>query len=136
MLELLEYAKVKPAVNQFEVHPYNQRTALVKLCQEKGIAVNAYSPLGGKGNDGQVTDELLKDPVLKTIASSYKKTIPQVILRWNLQRGITPIPKASSQKRIHENYDVFGFELSDADMSAIAKLDRGQFVILDADQLA
>jgi len=134
--ELLTFAKVKPAVNQFEIHPYNQRAKLVKLCQDEGIAVNAYSPIGGKGNDKQVTDELLKDPVLKKIADKYKKTIPQVILRWHLQRGITPIPKASSQKRIQENYDVFGFQLDDTDMGEIAKLERGQFAILDADTLA
>lgn len=134
--ELLNYAKIKPIVNQIEIHPYNQRSDLVKFCKSKGIAVEAYSPLGGKGSQAQVTDELLNDPVLKSIANVYGRTVPQVILRWLLQRGTTPIPKASSEGRIHENYDVFQFALNDADMNAISKLDRGQFVIFDADTLA
>jgi diketogulonate reductase-like aldo/keto reductase len=134
--EILSYATIKPTVSQFEIHPYNQRENLVKWCQSQGIAVNAYSPIGGKGNEGDVTDELLSDPVLQKIADSHGKTIAQVILRWHLQRGVTPIPKASSQERIHENRDVFGFELSDADMSAIKGLERGKYVLTDADTFA
>jgi len=134
--ELLEYAKVKPAVNQFEVHPFNQRTQLIHLCHSEGIAVQAYSPLGGKGNNGQVTDELLRNGLLKNIAVAHLKTVPEVILRWHLQRGVTPIPKSSTPARIRENFDVFDFELTQEEMDAIAKLDKGQFVILDADLLA
>jgi diketogulonate reductase-like aldo/keto reductase len=137
--ELLKYAETYPAVNQIEIHPYNQREELVKLCQSNGIAVNAYSPLGGKGGkdrEAQVTDELLKDPVLTKIADSYSKTVAQVILRWHLQRGITPIPKASSRGHIGENAEVYDFALTDEDMSAIKGLERGKFVILDDEKLA
>merc|ERR1712176_541054 len=77
--ELLGYAKVKPSVNQFEVHPYNQRTELVKMCKAEGIAVAAYSPLGGKGNPGAITDLLLSDAVLKEIGDAHGKTPAQVI---------------------------------------------------------
>merc|ERR1712032_1691195 len=122
--ELLAYAQVKPAVNQFEVHPFNQRTQLIDLCRSEGITVEAYSPLGGKGNDGQVTDELLSNEKLKNIAMAHLKTIPEVILRWHLQRDVTPIPKSSTTARMEENLDVFDFELTEEDMDAIAELDR------------
>jgi len=134
--ELLEYAKIKPAVNQLEVHPFNQQTRLVDLCNSEGISVEAYSPLGGKGNAGQVTDELLSNGLLKRIAVAHLKTVPEVILRWHLQRGITPIPKSSTPTRIQENFDVFDFELTLEEMAAIAKLDRAQFAIFDGDLLA
>ena len=97
--ELLGYAKTKPAVNQIEIHPYNQRTKLVDLCRANGVAVNSYCPIGGRGNKGQVTDALLADPTLVRIAKAHGKTAAQVILRWHLQRGLTPIPKASSKAR-------------------------------------
>jgi diketogulonate reductase-like aldo/keto reductase len=134
--ELLSYAKVRPAVSQFEVHPYNARAPLIELCRREGVAVEAYSPLGGGGNANGVTAELLKDPVLTGIARRKKKTAAQVALRWHLQRGVTPIPKASSRKRIAENLAVFDFELSAAEMDAVSALDRGTFAIFDGDQLA
>ena len=110
--ELLSFVTTKPAVNQFEVHPYNQRDSLVALCEKEGIVVNSYCPLGGRGNKGQVTDSLLKDPALKAIASAHGKTVAQTILRWHLQRGLTPIPKGSSKAHIVENFGVFDFALS------------------------
>jgi diketogulonate reductase-like aldo/keto reductase len=141
--ELLRYANIKPAVNQIEIHPYNQREELVKLCQKEGIAVEAYSPLGGGGfagpssrNQGQLTDQLLADPVLKKIADKYSKSTAQVILRWNLQRGITPIPKASSDQHIQENLKVFDFELADGDMRDIKELERAEFIVMDDEKLA
>eukprot|EP00588_Corethron_pennatum_P005864 CAMPEP_0194285428 /NCGR_PEP_ID=MMETSP0169-20130528/30149_1 /TAXON_ID=218684 /ORGANISM="Corethron pennatum, Strain L29A3" /LENGTH=359 /DNA_ID=CAMNT_0039031543 /DNA_START=72 /DNA_END=1151 /DNA_ORIENTATION=+ len=134
--ELLSYAKVRPAVNQFEIHPYNSRGPLVKLCRREGIAVEAYCPLGGKGNENSVTDELLKDPVLLSVGRAHRKTAAQVILRWHLQRDITPIPKASSKKRIEENQNVYDFSLTAIEMEAIAALNRDQFALFDADELA
>ena len=134
--ELLGYANVKPSVDQFEVHPYNQRPALVSLCRENDIRIMSYCPLGGKGNKGQVTDVLLKDNAIKAIAAAHGKTNAQVILRWHLQRGLTPLPKSSSKAHAVENFDVFDFELADAEMRTIAGLDRGQFALFDADALA
>ena len=134
--ELLSFAKVRPAVNQFEIHPYNSRPELVELCEREGIPVEAYSPLGGKGNRGAVTDLLLKDATLAKAGRAHGKTPAQVALRWSLQRGITPIPKASSKKRIAENLDVFDFELTSEEMRAINSLNRDQFVLFDADDLA
>jgi len=133
--ELLEYAEVPPAVSQFEVHPYNVRQDLVALCEQEGISVNAYSPLGGKGNPKQVTDKLLCDPVITRVAEAHGKTPAQVILRWHLERGITPIPKATARKRLEENFAVFDFKLTPAEVAEISALDRGNFVIMDSEVL-
>jgi len=128
--ELLGYATVRPAVNQVEVHPYNQRRDLEALVRSEGIRFEAYSPLG-KGVIG-----LFDDPVLTSIAGAKNKSVAAVILRWLLQRGITPIPLSRNAARLRENLDVFDFSLTDADMRAIAKLDRGQFVLMDDEKLA
>ena len=130
MKELLGYATVRPAVNQVEVHPYNQRVDLEKLVRSEGIRFEAYSPLG-KGAIG-----LLEDPVLMSIASAKNKSVAAVILRWLLQRGITPIPLSRNEKRIRENLNVFDFALTEDEMLAIAKLERGQFVLMDDEALA
>jgi len=124
--ELLEYAKVKPAVNQFEVHPFNQRNQLIDFCQSEGITVEAYGPLGDQANEGQVKVKLLSNKRLKNIAVAHLKTVPEVILRWHLQRGVIPIPTSSSPARMRENFNVFDFELTQDEMAAIAKLDRSQ----------
>ncbi|CAE7943442.1 unnamed protein product, partial [Symbiodinium necroappetens] len=116
LTELLDYADTLPMASQFEIHPFNTREMLVQKCQQLGIRVNAYSPLGGKGNPNQVTDKLLSLQLLTDIGSAHGKTPAQTILRWHLQRGVTPIPKASSASRLGENFDVFDFELSDQEM--------------------
>ena len=128
--ELLGYATVRPAVNQVEVHPYNQRVGLEKLVRSEGLRFEAYSPLG-KGVIG-----LLEDPLLKRIADAKNKSVAAVILRWLLQRGITPIPLSRNENRLRENLDVFDFALTEDEMRAIAKLDRGQFVLTDDEKLA
>mmetsp|Transcript_29231 Transcript_29231/g.83737 ORF Transcript_29231/g.83737 Transcript_29231/m.83737 type:complete len:369 (+) Transcript_29231:93-1199(+) len=131
--ELLGYAEIRPMASQFEIHPFNARSKLVELCQSEGICVNGYSPLGGKGNPGAVTDKLLSSPVLTRIASAHGKTPAQVILRWHLQRGVTPIPKASTPARLQENYNVFDFSLSDDEMGEITALDRKKFAVMDSE---
>ena len=107
--ELLAYAKIKPAVDQVEVHPYNQRVRLEKLVKSEGIRFEAYSPLG------KSRIALLEDPVLTRIAGTKRKSVAQVILRWLLQRGITPIPLSRNEKRIKENIAVNDFDLTDDD---------------------
>ena len=134
--ELEAYAMSRPAVNQFEVHPYNTRDRLVDYCAKEGILVNSYCPIGGKGNKKQSTDELLKDPKLVEIAAAHGKTPVQTILRWHLQRGLTPVPKASSREHICENIDVYDFELARAEMVAISGLNQDRFTLFDADALA
>lgn len=115
---LLERAEVVPAVNQIELHPWLQQAELREKHHTLGIRTEAWSPLGR----GQV----LSDSVVLALAAEHGRTAAQIILRWHIQLGNIAIPKASSEARIRENLDVFGFELSDRDMAALAELDRGQ----------
>ncbi|HET7782787.1 MULTISPECIES: aldo/keto reductase [Micrococcaceae] len=114
---LLQTAEVVPAVNQIELHPWLQQAELRTQHDGLGIRTEAWSPLGR----GQV----LADPVVRACASEHGKTPAQVILRWHIQLGNIAIPKASSEVRIRENMDIFDFELSARDMTALAGLDRG-----------
>lgn len=115
---LLETAEVVPAVNQIELHPWLQQAELRLKHQALGIRTEAWSPLG-RGH-------VLADPVVLALAAEHGRTAAQIILRWHMQLGNIAIPKASSEARIRENLDVFGFALSDRDMAALAELDRGQ----------
>ncbi|GAB5080509.1 aldo/keto reductase [Arthrobacter sp. AD-310] len=114
---LLQTAEVVPAVNQVELHPWLQQEELRGKHRELGIMTEAWSPLGR----GQV----LADPVVQACAAEHRRTPAQIILRWHVQLGHVAIPKASSEARIRENLDVFGFELSARDMAALAALGRG-----------
>ena len=116
--KLLEDAKIVPAVNQIELHPHFSQQLLAAYCEKLGIAVEAWSPLGGTGGN------LLDDPVLKKIAEKYKKSVAQVVLRWELQSGIITIPKSTHQTRIKDNTELYDFELSAADMKAINDMDK------------
>ncbi|WP_018752480.1 aldo/keto reductase [Paenibacillus sanguinis] len=116
--DLLEEAKVVPAVNQIELHPYLTQKELRTYCQDKGIQVEAWSPLG-QGN-------LLDHDTIKTIASRYNKTAAQVILRWDLQSQIVTIPKSVHEARIAQNANIFDFTLTSEDMEAIDGLNRNQ----------
>lgn len=115
---LLQAAEVVPAVNQVELHPWLQQEELRAKHAELGIRTEAWSPLGR----GQV----LADPVVVACAAEHRKSPAQVILRWHMQLGNIAIPKASTEARIRENLDIFGFELSGRDMAALAGLERGQ----------
>lgn len=119
LAELLDAAEIVPAVNQIEFHPYLQSRPLVASCQAKGIVVEAWSPLMQAG-------ALLTDPVLAAIAGRHGRTVAQVVLRWDLQRGVVTIPKSVHAARIAENAAVFDFLLTPAEMDAIDALDRNQ----------
>lgn len=114
--QLKKTAKVTPAVNQIEVHPYLQQTELVAFCQQHNIHVMAYCPLGS-GVAG-----VLQDPVLVAIASEVGQPVGAVVLQWHVQRGITPIPKSTKPHRIVSNITPPGFELSEGQMERIACL--------------
>ena len=114
---LLQTAEVVPAVNQIELHPWLQQAELREKHEGLGIRTEAWSPLG-RGH-------VLADPVVRACAAEHGRTPAQVILRWHIQLGNIAIPKASSDARIRENLDAFGFELSARDMAALADLDRG-----------
>ncbi|HEY4527410.1 MAG TPA: aldo/keto reductase [Candidatus Paceibacterota bacterium] len=125
LIDLLSYARIKPAVNQIELHPYLQQSALVEFCRFHGIAITAYSPLGSPGNYGNTdlpTPSM--DPVVNGIAKNHKKSPQQIMIRWAMERGTTPIPKSVTPARIQENIAVFDFELSENEMRAIKKIDK------------
>lgn len=106
---------VVPAVNQIELHPRFSQAKLRGIHARMGVLTESWSPLG--------QGKLLEDPLLTRLAASYGKTPAQIILRWHVQLGLLVIPKSVNPQRIAQNLDVFDFELSDADMSAIASLD-------------
>lgn len=114
---LVDETGVTPTVNQVELHPWFQQAELRAVHAELGIATEAWSPLG----QGRSLD----DPVLAAVAARHGVSAAQVILRWHLQLGTILIPKSVTPSRIAANIDLFGFELDDADMAAIAALDSG-----------
>lgn len=116
---------VKPAVNQIELHPFfAQRNALENMA-EFGVCPEAWGPLAeGKHN-------IFAHPILSKIGAKYGKTPAQVALRWNVQRGVVIIPKSVRRERMAENFDIWNFRLSDAEMSEIDTLDLGHSEIID-----
>ena len=122
LTEFLPQVTVMPALVQNEVHPYYQEQDVVQFIQEKGIVVQCWYPLGGRG----YTQALLNDETIAGIAAAHSVSSAQVILRWDLQRGIVVIPSSSNPEHIRENLDLFDFELSDEEMKQIASLDRGE----------
>ena len=117
MVEFCEFNDAKPMVNQMERHPLNQNTELQEWEAKYDIVSEAWAPFG-EGRGG-----LFENPVLAEIAASHSKSTAQVMLRWNLQRGVVVIPKSVHRERMEENLDVFDFELADDEMAQIAALD-------------
>jgi diketogulonate reductase-like aldo/keto reductase len=118
--QLLEQATVVPSINQIEFHPHLQSPDLVDYCTARGIVLEAWRPL----KNGRIVD----DPELSAIAVSHGVTVPQVVLRWMLQRGVVAIPKSVTPSRIAENADLYEFELSAAEIAEINSMDRGDRV--------
>jgi diketogulonate reductase-like aldo/keto reductase len=116
--EMLDRCDVVPAVNQIELHPFNYRSRedVVRLCRERRIVVEGYSPL--------TKTERMGDRALEAIAAAHGKTAAQVLIRWALQHGVVTIPKSTNPDRIRENADVFDFHLSDAEMARLDALDE------------
>ena len=127
LTKLVDRATVMPAVNQIEVHPYFAQLDVQDFCAGHGILTQAWSPIGGitfyrDGSHGSTLD----DPVIGDIATAHGKTPAQVMLRWGLQHGRSVIPKSTKPSRIAENINVFDFELSADEMTAIDGLDSGR----------
>ena len=122
LTEFLPRVTIMPALVQNEIHPYYQERDVVPFIQEKGIVVQCWYPLGGRG----YTAELLGNETIQAIAQAHGVSAAQVVLRWDLQRGIVVIPGSSNPEHIRENLDLFGFELSEEEMRQIAALDRGE----------
>ena len=111
---LISSARIKPMVNQIEYHPYLQQRATLEVCTAHDIAIEAWSPL----MQGHMNDV----PLLQEIGSVHGKSPAQVILRWNIQKGVITIPKSTNQDRIQQNISIFDFELSEQDMQSIDDL--------------
>ncbi|WP_413627920.1 aldo/keto reductase [Fructilactobacillus vespulae] len=116
---------VKPAVNQIEVNPWDQQIEDVKFLKEYGVQTEAWASFAEGKHD------IFKNPVLQEIGDKYHKSIGQVILRWDIQRGIIPLAKSSRAERMQENLAVFDFELSAEDMKLIEKLDKKESQFFD-----
>ncbi len=114
---LIKETGVTPAVNQIEIHPYWINEANVQADKDRGIATEAWSPLGRGSNS-------LKEPVILKLAKKYNKNAGQIILRWHTQRGIVPIPKSSSLVHQRQNLDIFDFKLTDDEIQAINSLNK------------
>jgi len=122
LTSFLPQVTITPALVQNEIHPYYQEQDVVPFIQDKGIVVQCWYPLGGRG----YTAELLGDETICAIAEAHGVSAAQVILRWDLQRGIVVIPGSGNEQHIIENLDLFGFELTEEEMEKIAALDRGE----------
>ncbi|GAW98697.1 aldo/keto reductase [Secundilactobacillus mixtipabuli] len=114
---LINETGVTPAVNQIEIHPYWINEANLQADKERGIATEAWSPLGRGSNS-------LKEPIIQKLAKKYDKNTGQIILRWHTQRGVVPIPKSSSLIHQRQNLDIFDFKLTDTEIQAINFLDK------------
>ncbi len=119
MVDFASFNRIRPMVNQVETHIYNQQKTALDYAAKYGIRLEAWAPFGeGRGGTFQ-------DPVIREIGERLGKTPAQVMLRWNIQRGVVVIPKSVHRERMEENLDVFDFVLSPEDMEAISALDRG-----------
>ena len=119
--QVIEQCDVVPAIVQMECHPYFPRTDMKPFLAERGIAVQSWYPLGGRGNT-----VILDEPVIAELAAKYGKTPAQVIMRWQVQEGNVVIPGSKTPAHIAENIDVFDFELTDAEMAQVSALDKGK----------
>jgi diketogulonate reductase-like aldo/keto reductase len=114
--KLMKVASITPAVNQFETHPLLTQESLINYCKSLGIQVVAYSPLA------RMDEKLVNEEYLKLLSLKYKKTLVQIVLRWNYQRGVISIPKTQNKKRLLENIDIFDFNLTNEEIKKISLL--------------
>ncbi len=126
--DLLETAEIVPMVNQMEFHPYLVQQGLIDFCHSKGIQYEAWSPF--------MQGKLFELDFCDALAEKYNKSKAQIILRWNLQKGVVTIPKSVHEKRIWSNAAVFDFELSKEDMDYLDSLERGKRSGPDPDSFA
>ena len=117
---ILNNCKVRPVVDQLEIHPGYTQEAAVRYCQEHEIRVQAWSPLGRSA--------MLEHPILKEFAEKYQKSVAQICLRFLLQKGIIPLVKSSSMERMKQNQDIFDFEISEEDMSFLNNMPQNTWL--------
>ncbi len=120
--EFLPQINIMPSLVQNEIHPYYQENDVIPYIQRKGIVVQGWYPFGGRGH----TKELLNDSTIVEIANNHNVTAAQVILRWNLQKGVVVIPGSSNPDHIKENTEIYHFELTDEEMEKMNSLNRDE----------
>lgn len=120
LVDLILNNEIVPAVNQVEIHPFNQQVEEKKVMEELKVQIESWGPLA------QGKNEIFKNETLSVVGDKYGKTVAQVILRWHIQRGVVAIPKSVHRERIIENYNIWDFQLSEEDMTAIGSLDTGK----------
>jgi diketogulonate reductase-like aldo/keto reductase len=129
---LIEETGHIPAVNQIELHPFFVQRELREADEKRGIITQAWSPIGGIKRDGekakasQEVHDPFSHPTVALLARKYGKTPAQIILRWQIQLGTSPIPKSVRPERIAENIDIFDFALASEEVQAISALDTGE----------
>ena len=125
IVDMCETVRIRPMVNQVEMHPFFQQQLNVDTMDSYGVVPEAWGPFNeGKRN-------FFTDPILTEIGAKYGKSAAQVALRWNIQRGVVVIPKSVHKNRMEQNFDVFDFELSAEDMEKIKTMDIGHSEIID-----
>lgn len=129
LLDLLFNVQIPPMINQIENHPLYQRTQEIKFMEQEKVQPEAWAPFA-EGMDG-----IFNNSLLQKIAEQHGKTVAQVILRWNIQRGVVVIPKSTHQKRIQANIDIWDFSLNSDEMNTIASLDLNKPQMLDLNQI-
>ncbi len=120
MVDIASFARIRPMVNQVEVHPFNQQKTAKEYMDKYGMQIEAWAPFG-EGRGG-----LFENEILRGIGVKYGKTAAQVMLRWHIQRGVVVIPKSTHIERMEENQNVFDFSLSDDDMQTIEAMDKAE----------
>ena len=120
LVDIASFSRIKPMVNQVETHPFDQQILAKQYMDKYGVQIEAWAPFG-EGRGG-----LFENLVLAEIGARYGKSTAQVMLRWNIQRGVVVIPKSVHKERMAENFNIFDFVLTDEDMAAIATLDKNE----------
>ena len=120
MVDFVAFNRIKPMVNQMETHIFNQQKTLKEWADKYGVQLEAWGPFGEGRNN------IFENPVIAEIGAKHGKTSAQVMLRWNIQRGVIVIPKSTHIERMKENFDVFDFSLSDEEMNRISALDKNK----------
>jgi diketogulonate reductase-like aldo/keto reductase len=122
--KMLAFAKVKPAANQIEIHPFLPNVELVDFCQQNGIMPQAYSPLGSQNQVPSTGEKVRTDKTLNEVADRSGHTLAQILLAWGLRRGYVVLPKSSTPSRIETNFQIP--QLSDEDFEAVQKVSHGR----------
>lgn len=128
LLDMLTYAKIKPAVNQVELHPYLVQKEYVDFQEKLGVKVTAYAPLGAFTwpfkRDEHKALNVLKEPLIQELSQKYGRPAGQIVLNWHISRGHIIIPKTSKVERLYENINVYNFKLTQEEYDQISALDK------------